>query len=391
MNSRERRPHGPIAAKFAGIWLVVSSVTRHIGQVSVAIQGQIPEELASRLELPAREVRRVIAAVHQRGLAKLDVPLVQVSKKTRSALASRFHVGALATEVAQASSLDPFVKFAFRTVDGHLIETVRIPLEREGRFSVCVSSQVGCAIGCTFCKTTQGGLIRNLEAWEIVEQVRLVRQSLPEGARVSGVVFQGMGEPLANLDAVVDAIQVLSHPACQSIDQKAMTVCTSGLPQGLRRLKEAKLRVRIGLSVGSAIPELRRRLMPIEGRFSLGQSVDALVDYLDGLGQSPMLAYTLLGGVNVSPADADALRQLALEVGRRCGRMPRLSLIPYNPIGGQDPYRRATEAEAEAFRKLLISAGFPVVRRYSGGSDIDAACGQLAARRTSDRAPSATG
>jgi 23S rRNA (adenine2503-C2)-methyltransferase len=352
--------------------------------VSVAIQGQLPETISEELGCPVGEVRRVLARVHQRDLTDLSSPLPQVSKRTRGLLAERFHVGRLEIAEAQTSKLDPFVKFALRADDGHFIETVRIPLEREGRFSVCVSSQVGCIMGCTFCKTAQSGFVRNLEAWEIVEQVRIARQSLPAHSRVSGVVFQGMGEPLANIDAVILAVQILSHPSCQSIDQKAMTISTCGLPRGIERLKDAKLRVRIGVSLGHVLSQTRKSLMPIEKRFPLSETLDALVDYTLASGQCPMLSYTLLSGINCGPDDADALRQVVLDVGRRAERMPRLSLIPYNPIGPADPFKRATEEEAETFRLRLISAGFPVVRRYSGGGDIDAACGQLAARRSTE-------
>jgi 23S rRNA (adenine2503-C2)-methyltransferase len=307
--------------------------------------------------------------------------MTQVSKLTRQRIVEHCHIGQLAIVDAQNSKLDPFTKFALRTHDGHLIETVRIPLEKPGRYSVCVSSQVGCGIGCKFCKTAQAGLSRNLEAWEIVEQVRLVRQSLPAGARVTGVVFQGMGEPLANTDAVVKAVRILSEPTGQSVDQKAITICTSGLARGIQRLQAEKLRVRIGLSIGSAIAERRRSLMPLENHCPLSVAVDALVEYSRSAAQAQMLAYTMLPGFNCSPADAAALRELALDIGRRSGRMPRLSLIAYNPIGADDPFRRATDEQAEDFRLRLVSAGFPVVRRYSGGADIDAACGQLASRR----------
>ena len=351
--------------------------------MSVAIQGLLPEELATQLGCKPHEIRRVVAAVHRLGKADLGAPMVQVSKFTRRCLTENVHIGTLGVVETRTSKLDPFVKFALRTADGHLIETVRIPLEKPGRFSVCVSSQVGCAQGCKFCRTAQFGLARKLAAWEIVEQVRGVRQTLPDKARVSGVVFQGMGEPLANLDAVVKAIQILSHPACQCIDQKAITISTAGLPEGILRLKQARLRVRIGLSIGSAIAERRTNLMPIERRHSLRDAVKALVDYTLSTGQSPMLAYTLLSGVNCTPADAEALRELALDLGRRSGRMPRLSLIAYNPIGPSDAFHGATFEEAEAFRLQLVSAGFPVVRRYSGGADIGAACGQLAAKQTS--------
>ena len=348
--------------------------------MSIAIQGSLPEELAAQLGCKLSEVRRVVSAVYRKDKRDLGGDMVQVSKHTRRELAEKCHVGVLEILAQQSSKLDPFVKLALRTTDGHIVETVRIPLEHEGRYSVCVSSQVGCALGCKFCKTTQGGVVRNLAAWEIVEQVRLVRLSLPAGARVSSVVFMGMGEPLANLASVIQAIRILSEPSCLAIDQKGMTVCTSGLPNGIARIKDAKLRVRIGLSIGSAIPEQRRALMPIDKTYPLSQAVDALVDYTQSSGQSQMLAYTLLSGVNCSAAHAAALRELALDLGRRSGRMPRLSLIAYNPLGESDPFRRASDEEAEAFRLQLVSAGFPVVRRYSGGADIDAACGQLSAK-----------
>jgi len=353
--------------------------------VSVAIQGLLPEELATRLDCKVSEIGRVVAAVHQHDKQDLGEPMNQVSKLTRQRLLESCRVGKLDVAGLQHSALDPFTKFALRTNDGHLIETVRIPLEKPGRYCVCVSSQVGCGMGCKFCKTSQAGLSRNLSAWEIVEQVRLVRQSLPAGARVRGVVFQGMGEPLANIDAVIQAIRVLSHPTCQSIDQKAMTLCTCGIARGIERVQTSQLRIRIGLSIGSAIPKLRAQLMPIEKHQPLRDAVEALINYSRSAAQSQMLAYTLLSGVNCGNNDAAALRELALDIGRRSGRMPRLSLIAYNPIGPFDPFVRASEAEAESFRLQLISAGFPVVRRYSGGADIDAACGQLAHDSTKPR------
>jgi 23S rRNA (adenine2503-C2)-methyltransferase len=221
-------------------------------------------------------------------------------------------------------------------------------------------------------------LTRSLEAWEIVEQVRVVRRTLPKGSRVTGVVFQGMGEPLANLDAVIDAIRVLSDPCGQCVDQKAITVCTAGLPNAMRRLTAAKLRVRVGLSVGSARSSRRHELMPIEARATLADSVQALIEHTKLSQQSPMLAYTLIRGVNTHSEDATALRELGLQIGRSSGRMPRVSLIAYNRRGPDDPFSRAEEEEAERFRLEIAGAGFPVVRRYSGGCDIGAACGQLA-------------
>lgn len=330
----------------------------------------------------------MLAGVHQRGEDSLDRVKPMVSRRTRETLSSTYRVGRLMVEDLANSSLDPFARWVLRAEDGALLETVRIPLEKAGRFSVCVSSQVGCGLGCTFCKTAQMGLLRNLEAWEIVEQVRRVRHTLAPGSRITGVVFQGMGEPLANLDAVIQAVRVLSDPCGQSIDQKAITICTAGLASGLRRLGEARLRVRVGWSIGSARPEVRRRLMPIESRVPLEHVLAELIEYTKQVKRAPMLSYTLIRGVNTHPEDATALVALCRKLGDHSGRVPRLSLVPYNPRGPEDPFARADEQEAEAFRCAVAAGGFPVVRRYSGGADIGAACGQLAATlRAGDEQP----
>lgn len=362
----------------------------HMLLVVRAIQAQLPEEVADEHSLKLGEVRRVLARIHQRGQDALDIELPQVSRRTRETLTNHYRIGRLSVVTTANSSLDPFAKIISQTEDQELIETVRIPLAKTGRFSVCVSSQLGCGLGCRFCRTGQLGLLRNLDAWEIVEQVRLVRRTLPNDARVSGVVFQGMGEPLANVEAVVRAIRILSDPCGQCVDQKAITVCTAGLPSALRRLTQANLRVRVGLSIGNARRDRRQQLMPIESRCSLDDSVAALIEHTRTTGQTPMLAYTLIHDENTSPEDARALRELALRIGEESGRMPRLSLIAYNPQGPDDSFSRAGDSESERFRLALIDAGFPVVRRYSGGADISAACGQLAAQVRQDIGNSAS-
>lgn len=353
-----------------------------------AVQACLPDEVADQLQLNPSEVRRVLAGVHQRGDDTLDRVKPMISRRTRETLSAHYRIGRLTVQDTANSSLDPFARWVLRAEDGALLETVRIPLEKPGRYSVCVSSQIGCGLGCAFCKTAQMGLMRNLEAWEIVEQVRKVRQTLAPGSRITGVVFQGMGEPLANLDAVIRAVRILSDPCGQSIDQKAITICTAGLASGLRRLAEARLRVRVGLSLGSARPHVRRRLMPIESRVSLEHCVTELIEYTKQAKRAPMLSYTLIRGVNTHPEDATALLALCRKLGDLSGRVPRLSLVPYNPRGPEDPFSRADEQEAETFRVAVSAGGFPVVRRYSGGADIGAACGQLAATlRAGDQQP----
>ncbi len=350
------------------------------------LQGVTPACLARAVpDLSLTEARRVIAQVHRD--EDPATPSSGIRRTSREAVLAAGWVPQLEVTATRASQIDPFVKFALRTHDGHVIETVRIPLERAGRFSVCVSSQVGCALACAFCATGRLGLLRNLEPWEIVEQVRVVRRSLRRDRteRVHGVVFQGMGEPMANLDRVLAAIEILSEPSALAIDARAITVCTSGLPTGIRRLAIEAPKVRLGLSIGSALRETRRHLMPIDRAHSIEDVLDASVEHAVLTGLSPMWAVTLLSGVNDSVDHARALADLVERFRARAGRVPRVSVIPYNPIGTSargeaDPFERAVESREAAFREALRERGVYTHRRYSGGSDVAAACGQLAAR-----------
>ncbi len=342
----------------------------------LALQALTPDALGRAFGLAAAEARKVVAAIHRgepvaaaRGVRRVALDAVQAGGS----------VPTLEIRTLRRSALDPFVKLALATQDGHVIETVRIPLERTGRFSACVSSQAGCALACAFCATGRLGLARNLESWEIVEQVRLLRATLGPGQRVHGVVFQGMGEPLSNLDRVLDAIRVMSDPCALAIDGRAITVCTSGLPAGIRRLAREAPKVRLGLSICSARPDVRRRLMPIAGANPLDEVLDAAEEHARLTGLAPMWAVTPLSGVNDGDEDARALAALVRAFESRTGVRPRLSVVPYNAIddAGRDPFARG---DVPAFLARLASHGLRAHLRYSGGSDVDAACGQLAGK-----------
>jgi 23S rRNA (adenine2503-C2)-methyltransferase len=347
----------------------------------IPLQGMTPEGLVRALPgLTLVEARRVVSAVHRE--IPLDRPLKGVRKVSLALVRGQATVPSLSLVQELPSRLDPFVKLSLMASDGSVFETVRIPLEKRGRFTVCVSSQVGCALGCLFCATGRMGLARNLETWEIVEQVRMVKRTLhPErGEHIRGVVFQGMGEPLANLDRVLEAILVLTEPSALAIDTRAITVCTAGLPSGIVRLAREAPRVRLAWSIGSARAEVRRRLMPIDGSYPLGSVVDACVEHARLTGLAPMWAITPLARVNDTKADAAGLAKLASDFVCRTGLRPRISLIPYNRIDRDptvDPFE-PTSAEAEAvLRETLRDAGFGAHKRYSGGADIQAGCGQL--------------
>ena len=348
----------------------------------IQLQGLVPEELVRLAGIPLQDARRIVAQVHR--WEDPSMPNSGIRRTSREAVLALGHVPTLEAIAEKRSALDPFLKLALRTADGHVIETVRIPLEQPGRFSVCVSSQVGCALACVFCATGRMGLSRNLETWEIVEQVRMIRQSLPTGSKhnIHGVVFQGMGEPLANLDRVLAAIRVMQEPSALAIDARAITVCTSGLPTGIRRLADEAPRVRLGLSIGSAIEDRRRRLMPIDKAHGLsGEVFEAVVHHAETTGLAPMWAVTLLAGQNDSDEDAKALAALVARFRERTKLSPRVSVIPYNAISAEnDPFARSNDEAETRFREVLRERGVFTHKRYSGGSDVDAACGQLAAR-----------
>jgi 23S rRNA (adenine2503-C2)-methyltransferase len=365
----------------------------------LALQAVTPADLAAALpEVSLAEARKIVAQVHR------GEPVAASSAIRRSAAQAAIALGevpGLAVVAETASAIDPFVKYLLAAADGARFEAVRIPLEHPGRFTVCVSSQVGCALACAFCATGRLGLARNLSAWEIIEQVRIVRERLgdaaarspggaaPSGpAHIHGVVFQGMGEPLANLDAVLQAIRVFSEPCALGIDARAITVCTAGLPSGIRRLAAEAPRVRLALSLSSAIAAHRRSVMPIADRHPLDDVIAAVADHARATGLSPMWAVTLLAGVNDGDRDAEALADRARAFHAATGVRPRISLLDYNPIGpigpigdgapGIDPFARSPRMAA--FRAVLSAAGLASHRRYSGGSDVAAACGQLANR-----------
>jgi 23S rRNA (adenine2503-C2)-methyltransferase len=342
------------------------------------LQALTPDALARACGLQLAEARKVVAAVHRGEPIEAAQGVRRVALQAVRALGS---VPTLEVRAVRRSALDPFVKLALATADGHVIETVRIPLERAGRFSVCVSSQAGCALACAFCATGRLGLARNLETWEIVEQVRLIRGTLESARteRVHGVVFQGMGEPLANVDRVIDAIRVMCDPSALAIDARNMTVCTSGLPTAIRRLARELPKVRLGLSIASARPEVRRSLMPIDAAHPLDEVLDAAEEHARVTGLAPMWAVTPLSGVNDTDDDARALAERIRRFESSSGVRPRLSVVPYNAIDvpGADPFERGDVAR---FVASLAEHGVRAHLRYSGGSDVAAACGQLAGR-----------
>ncbi len=334
----------------------------------------LPGDLASHLRehgvtVRDAEARRILAHVFSgRGGFPRSRPVPRAVEEAVQRLTMR-HRLELVERVTDPS--DGFVKYLFRLRDGALVESVRIPLEVPGRFTVCLSSQAGCAMGCTFCATGRLGLTRSLDPAEIVAQFLAVRDDVD--GEVTGAVFQGQGEPLHNYDAVMRAAEILSHPCGGRISAKAITISTVGLVPAIHRFARERRPYRLIVSMTTAVDERRRSLLPSASAWNVSELAGAVRAYQQAIGGRATIAWVVLGGINTGRDEVDALRDLF------DGVPLRLNLIDVNDAR-PDGYRRAGDEELARFRDELRTLGIPVVRRYSGGAAKHAACGMLAAK-----------
>jgi 23S rRNA (adenine2503-C2)-methyltransferase len=334
------------------------------------LRGQTPASLRALwpdLGLDAAVARRVVNRLVWEDRDDLG-GVRGLSRRLAGAILERGRTTRLDVVDRRRSRVDPFVKYLFRAGDGHAIEAVRIPLERP-RWSVCVSSQAGCALACAFCETGRLGLARNLEAWEIVEQVLTVRRESPERP-VTGVVFQGQGEPFHNYDPVLRAAAVLRDPAGGRIGGDRITISTVGVLPMIERYTDEGHPYRLILSLTSAFSEKRAGLVPLTRRYGVPELAAAMQRHVARRGGVVNLAWVLISGVNSGAEEARELSRLFR------GTPVRLSVIDVNDPTGT--FRRAGDRERGRFLSALAENGIGFVRRYSGGPDIHAACGMLA-------------
>jgi 23S rRNA (adenine2503-C2)-methyltransferase len=341
------------------------------------LRSHTPESLAALwpdlgLDLP--RARRVVHRVVGEDRDDLD-GVRGLSKSLARELLARGRTTRLTILDRRRSEVDPFVKYLFRSDDGQVFEAVRIPLERP-RWSVCVSSQVGCALACAFCETGRVGFTRNLEPWEIVEQVATVRRESPERP-VTGVVFQGQGEPFQNYENVIRAAEILRDPCGGHIGGDRITISTVGLLPQIERYTAEGHPYRLILSLTSAFSEKRAALVPITARYDVPALAAAMRGHAARRGGPVSLAWVLMGGINTG---ADEARELARLFA---GVKVRLSVIDVNDPAGR--FVRADDEERSRFLSALADNGLGFVRRYSGGPDIHAACGMLASLRRGGR------
>lgn len=342
---------------------------------------RLPSEIALlpalQGEPPYRGVQ-VFQWIHQSRVADFD-RMTNLSKSLRERLARSARISRLDPSRV-IRSRDGSEKLLFDGPDGRSFSAVLMP--SEDRVTLCVSSQVGCRMGCRFCLTGQGGFVRHLSAREILGQVHAAMDRLPEGSRVTNVVFMGMGEPLDNLAEVLRAVRVMTHREGLRVAPRRTTLSTVGLVDRLPEVVASATGVSIALSLCATTDEVRNEVVPAARRHG---DLRTVMDTLAGLtlphGHVYTIEYTLIAGVGDSLDDARRL-------SRMLARFPhKVNLIPFNPWPGS-PFRRPDDAAVEAFRQVLADRHHPVTVRRSRGQDIGAACGQLElAARPEDVAP----
>ncbi|KAB2337459.1 23S rRNA (adenine(2503)-C(2))-methyltransferase RlmN [Cytobacillus depressus] len=294
-----------------------------------------------------------------------------LSKGLRERLANSFTLTTLKTIIQQESS-DGTIKFLFELHDGYSIETVL--MRHDYGNSVCVTTQVGCRIGCTFCASTLGGLKRNLEAGEIVAQVVKVQQALDETEeRVSSIVIMGIGEPFDNYDQMLSFLKIVNHDKGLNIGARHITVSTSGIIPKIYKFADENMQINFALSLHAPNSELRSRLMPINRAYKLPDLMEAIRYYVNKTGRRVSFEYGLFGGVNDQVEHAEELARLVK--GIKC----HVNLIPVNYVPERD-YVRTPKEQIFNFEKTLKNQGVNVTIRREQGHDIDAACGQLRAK-----------
>ncbi|MCD8123423.1 MAG: 23S rRNA (adenine(2503)-C(2))-methyltransferase RlmN [Lachnospiraceae bacterium] len=327
-------------------------------------EAEIASELAALGERRFR-AGQIYSWLHQKRVTSFEA-MTNLSRPLRQELAERYRIPQMTTAGCRVSRDDGTRKYAFALEDGNIIESVFMRY-RHGN-SVCVSSQVGCRMGCRFCASTLDGLERNLAPSEMLEQVYQIQRDV--GERVSHVVVMGTGEPLDNLANLVRFIRILSDEEAGGISQRNITVSTCGLVPRIGELAAEKLQITLALSLHAPNDVLRRTMMPIASTYSVAQCLEACEAYFRATGRRVSYEYSLVEGVNDGREQAEELAGLLH--GKNC----HVNLIPVNPIEERS-FRESRPANVANFKKILEKRGINVTIRRSMGADIDSACGQL--------------
>ena len=334
----------------------------------------LPQELEALLLSvgePKYRAAQMFPQLH-RGLSPEQ--MTNVGKKTRAALAevSEYHLPTVRRRLE--SAIDGTVKYLFALRDGHCVESVVMRYNHGN--TICISSQVGCRMGCKFCASTIGGKVRDLLPGELLGQIIAAQADL--GERISNVVMMGIGEPLDNYDNVVQFLRLVAHPDGLNIGYRHISLSTCGVVPGIRKLAEEAFPITLSISLHAPDDETRSSIMPVNNRWGVDELLNSCKDYYDKTGRRISFEYTLIAGKNDSPDRASALANvLNRHLRTRTTTMPiHVNLIPVNEVE-ESGFSRSSDAAVAAFAKVLESRGIRATVRRKLGADIDASCGQL--------------
>src|SRR6266571_2195233 len=352
--------------------------------------GQIYHALYAERKFDVARMTNLPAALRERFSNEARITLPEVKQRFASADGSVRYLFALASSDGKQSELntEDTERKEKRPNRPASVEAVFMP--SEGRQTICISTQAGCAVDCHFCLTAQLGLIRNLTAGEILAQVLLPLEKAHRGTRIekkdgglkpaatksglapqTNIVLMGQGEPLLNFEPVMAAVRIMLDPEGMGISPKHVTLSTSGIVPGIERLAQEKVRPKLAISLNASNDEQRDALMPINKKYSLSELMTACKEYPLRTWEHLTFEYVMLGGVNDAAEDARRVVRLLAPL-----KSVKVNLIPWNP--GELPYREPSPERIEEFRRILVDRGVPAFVRYSRGRDVMAACGQLA-------------
>ena len=320
--------------------------------------------LADINEKPYR-AKQIYDWLHNKQIFDID-KMANIPNKIKNYISDNFDINIMKKELVQLSGDNKTKKFLLKCSDNEFVETVLLSYKYGN--SLCISSQIGCNMGCAFCASTVGGKVRNLKASEMLSQIYTIQRET--GERVSNVVVMGTGEPLDNFDNLIKFIELLTDDKGLNISQRNITVSTCGLTENIKKLADKKFAITLAISLHAPTDSDRRRIMPIANKYTIAEILEATDYYFDKTGRRISYEYGLIDGENDTAENAEKLA--ALLKGKNC----HVNLIPINPIK-ERAYKSSTPKGVIRFKKILENKGINVTIREEMGRDIDAACGQL--------------
>ncbi len=322
--------------------------------------GAILKELGQ----PAFRAKQVFTWLHK-GVRSYD-EMTNLPQSLRNVLAEKYPINAPQVIRKQESQLDGTIKYLWRLADGNCVETVLMRYHYGN--TVCISTEVGCVMGCAFCASTLGGLVRKLQPYEMLDQVLFTQ--VDSGQPISHIVLMGIGEPLDNMDNVLRFLELVNHPEGMNISMRHISLSTCGLVPKIDELAEKKLQITLSVSLHAPSNEIRNTIMPVNKAYPVEELLDACRRYYAKTNRRISFEYAMINGVNDTPQAAKLLiRQLK-------GLPAHMNLIPLNHVE-ESPLKPSTRAAVQTFQNILEEAGIPTTVRRTLGSDIDASCGQL--------------